>query len=285
LDTFLRLKGTGVLRIIEVVNSHVDVQEQILSEEHAALGLPYRGILPAEKNRRLREYEEADYILCPSSFVERSLLSRGISAHKIIKNTYGFRSLPNSDAPPSSRPPGRVLYVGTISVRKGLRYLVEGFCALKRTDIELWLVGPITDATGLENHLLPPNVKLKGILKGELLSAAYRGSSIFVLPSIEEGQALVTAEALSFGLPVIATQNSGADDIITDGLEGFIVEAKNSAVIKEKLSVLLEDANLRLRMSDAASVKAKHLGGWASSGQNLVAKLGSLRGKIRNEKQ
>lgn len=276
LHTFRALRGSRTLRILEVVNSHVTTQEEILADEYQHCGLPYQPIYGPEKRRRLAEYEEADYILCPSEFVRRSFLSRGFSPERLIKNAYGF-TRPGTGSGTKTRQEGfQILYVGSINVRKGLRYLGEAFRELRVPGKQLKLVGPLTRETGLENLSLPEGVAFTGSLKGEELANAYAAADVFVLPSVEEGLALVMAEALSFGLPVIATDHTGADDLFTDGREGFIVPSGQAGGIADRLQTLAGSRELREQMSAAARRRAAALGGWDASGENLVRLLQSL---------
>lgn len=280
LGTMRALRGSPTVRVIEVVNSHVEHQEQLLKEEYARCGAGYTPVYAPELKRRLAEYEEADYILCPSEFVRRSFLARGFAPGKILKNIYGVSppcepARPAATAKPRSL---RILFVGTISIRKGVRYLVEAFRKVRVPGKELWLVGPPSAPTGLENILLPEGVSFRGVLKGEALRAAYQGADIFVLPSVEEGMALVMGEAMGNGLPVIATTNTGADDLYTDGVEGFIVPAGNADMLADKIQCLADDILLRTRMRAVALSRARVLGGWEVSGAALVKTLTQLSG-------
>jgi len=96
------------------------------------------------------------------------------------------------------------------------------------------------------------------------LAYYYSQASIFVLPSIEDGFGLVLAEAMACGLPIVATTNTGAPDLITDGVEGFIVPIRNPLALREKVLRLYEDPVLREEMSAAALRRAHGLGGWKS---------------------
>jgi starch synthase len=125
----------------------------------------------------------------------------------------------------------------------------------------------------------PAHTLFRGVLKGEALAQAYREASVFVLPTVEEGLALVLGEALSFGVPVIATDNSGAADLFESGREGFIVPIRDPAAITEKLQNLADDPALRERMSEAARGRAQTLQGWQSAGEKLVETLTNLAGK------
>jgi glycosyltransferase involved in cell wall biosynthesis len=227
-------------------------------------------------DERLLGYEEADYILCPSEWVKRSFVERGFPADKILKNPYGMNLAPKGDMFQRGRESFRILFVGQINFRKGLRYLIEAFRQIRHPNKELILVGPITPVTGLEKTTLPLGVTFKGELKGDSLTNAYRMADIFCLPSIEEGLALVMGEALSFGLPVVATSHTGAEDLFTDGREGFIVSPFSAAALTEAIQQLADDHNLRTVMSIAAIQRAESLGGWDQSVDALAATLVSL---------
>jgi starch synthase len=279
LDTMKRLRGTRTIRILEVVNSHICNTEEIMADEHNLRKIPYKGIYYREKRRRTEEYEEADYILCPSEFVIRSFKARGFAPHKLIKNPYGVShaAIPAARTEPAvSTTRFRVLYVGSINIRKGLSYLVEAFVRLDAPNKELWLVGPLTEAPGIDLGQLPINVHLRGVLKGEQLAEAYASSDVFVLPSVEEGLALVLGEALSFGLPLIATTNTGADDLFSDGIEGFIVPIRDPGAIHQKLQILAEDKTLRRTISENACQRAKVLRETPSGAESLVQLMKKL---------
>lgn len=276
LATSRRLRDSPVIRVAEVVNSHVLNQDEILREEHRLVGVPYEGIYSREIATRTAEYEEVDYILCPSEFVRRSFLSRGFSPERIVKNPFGFEQPAQSMRQAKMDDVFRVLYVGSLSVRKGLRYLVEAFKQFRHPRKELVLVGPESRPTGLESLVLPDDVRIIGELKGSNLAAAYASATVFVLPTVEEGLALVMAEALSYGLPVIATENSGAEDLFEDGNQGFIVPIRDPGAIAVRLKQLADDPALREQMAEAALRRAADLAGWEVSGDRLVSQLQKL---------
>jgi glycosyltransferase involved in cell wall biosynthesis len=273
LRTANRLKGSRTLRMVEAVNSHVLVQQRIMTEEYKRLGLPIKEFHAREVARRVAEIETADAILCPSEFVRNSYVEQGIPKERIFKVPYGFE--PQKAVPPStSRGTGfRVLYVGQISVRKGLRYLFEAFEALRHPGKELVIVGPMTGVTGIADVQPPAGTKFLGVLKGEALAEAYRSATAFVLPSIEEGLGLVSGEALSFGLPVIATVNTGGTDLFDEGVEGFHVPIRDPAAIAEKLQMLADDPGLLARMSAAAFARTQSIASHEQTARNLVENL------------
>ncbi|TRW24635.1 glycosyltransferase family 4 protein [Flavobacterium zepuense] len=270
-------KGKKVITVAEAVNSHVDYQERLLKEEHLNYNLPWTPFNVEEKKRRIQEYELADYILLPSEFVKKSFLEYGFPEDKLLKVPFGFNQLPaeaalgikeaNADAEFT------ILYVGSVSVRKGLRYLIEAFNEFNHPNKKLVIVGPKAKVTGLEGIIIPEGATFTGTLKGDELEKAYKSADVFCLPSIEEGLALVLGEAMSYGLPIIATENTGATDIIEDGKDGFIVPIRDSKAISNKLTNLAENKELYRTIKDNAINKAKTLNGWDETGNLLCTTL------------
>jgi len=278
LNASKKAKSKGKIVIVEAVNSHVQYQENLMKEEYESLKLQWQPFHDKEKVRRIEEYHIADYILMPSNFVKRSFIEAGFPEHKLIRVPYGFNQLSGNTelADNIGNDTFTILYVGSISVRKGLRYLIEAFRLLNHPNKKLVIVGPENNPNGLADVVIPEGVVFTGILKGQELEAAYKSASVFCLPSIEEGLALVLGEALSFGVPIIATENTGADDIITNGEEGFIVPIRNSKSIADKLQLLADDEQLYSTMKAKAVKKATGLKGWDETGRLLIASLNDV---------
>ncbi|MFV5690292.1 glycosyltransferase family 4 protein [Flavobacterium sp. ZT3R25] len=264
----------GKITVVEVVNSHVEYQEDLLREEHKSLNLPWEPFHKKDKERRLKEYDAADYILLPSEFVKQSFLAKGFPEEKLLKVPYGF-TIPvqkaNNDV--KAHATFNVLYVGSISVRKGIRYLIEAFKRLEILNKKLTIVGPVEQISGIEGLEITDDIEFVGVLKGADLEKAYQSADVFCLPTIEDGYGLVLGEALSYGLPLITTTNSGGLDLITEGIEGFIVPIRDSLAIYEKLKLLSSDSELLDKMKLAALGKAAGMNGWEASGSILCEKL------------
>jgi alpha-maltose-1-phosphate synthase len=276
LTTTQRLKkeGASTICIMEEVNSHVDNQHAILEEEYNKLGLgKYTERIP-DHEKRLKAYEIADYILCPSGFVRNSFIRKGFEPERLLKVNFGFTPMAALDEQkkPDNNKTFRVLYVGQLHFRKGLRYAVEAFRQLKHPRKEFVIVGPKAGVTGLEKMEMPEGVVFTGTLKGEELKDQYRKASVFVLPSLEEGLALVQLEALSFGVPILITSNTGGDDIINNGQQGFIVEPGNAKALAEKLQQMADDHTMLACMSYEALKTAHAYGSW----ERAVLKLERL---------
>ena len=289
-DIFLFYNGSGlsssrygkrydVISIVEVVNSHVEFQEEILRKEYELLDLPWEPFPEDEKNRRLTEYREANYILLPSEFVKRSFIEKGFPENKLLKVPYGFNKSAGVklvNKLESQYHPFTVLYVGSISVRKGIRYLIEAFNMTDNQNKKLVLVGPNTNDGSLNGLHISSDIVFTGPLKGEALENVYKSADVFCLPSIEEGLALVLGEAISYGLPIIATCNTGADDIMVDGKEGFIVPIRNSKAIADKLQILADSPTLLRQMRNDSYAKSREFNGWEDTKKALIEALDSI---------
>lgn len=274
LRTFEQLRGSRTLAVVEAVNGHVLAQQRIMREETERLGLPLTGFPPREVARRVREYEMADAVLCPSGFVKETFVTEGVPADRVHVVPYGIPQ-PETDAPARSSTDDtfRVLYVGQITPRKGVRYLLEAFALLRHPKKELVVVGPRSNPSGLEGVPVPGHVRFAGVLKGEALARAYREAGVFVLPTLEEGLALVLGEALAHGTPVITTVNSGGADLFQDGEEGFLTPIRDPAALAARMQQLADDPKLRERLSHAALARGRALGGWDATERRLVETL------------
>jgi glycosyltransferase involved in cell wall biosynthesis len=101
-------------------------------------------------------------------------------------------------------------------------------------------------------------------------------SHVMVLPSIEEGLALVQAQALACGCPAIGTHHTGAEDLFTDGKEGFVVPIRNPRSISDRLQLLADDPQRRDSMSEAALERVKGMGGWEEYGNKMAQLMTDL---------
>lgn len=281
LHTTRRLKREGhpTLCVMEEVNSHMECCHSIMKAEYEKLGLgAYTGRFQ-DHDLRLKAYEEADVILCPSGFVRRSFLEKGFAPERLLTVNFGF-TLPKSGnsatATPAEGERFRLLYVGQLHFRKGLRYAIEAFRALKHPGKELVIVGPAAKVTGLEGVSIPDGVTFTGVLKGAALTNAYASASAFVLPTMEEGLALVLGEAMVAGLPIVATNHSGGDDLINDGVEGFIVPAGDADALAVAFQKLADSPDLRDKMGKAAIARARELGNWDVAAGKLIDGFSSV---------
>jgi glycosyltransferase involved in cell wall biosynthesis len=268
----LKKERSGTVCVMEEVNSHVDNQFAIMQEEYRSLGYgSYPEKIP-DHTMRLKAYESSDYILCPSEFVRRSFIEKGFDQERLLKVNFGFTPMKTATGTSVTEDKEcfRVLYVGQLHFRKGLRYAIEAFKRLKHPKKEFVIVGAKSGITGLEKIQLPKEVVFTGTLKGEELNDQYRKASVFILPSLEEGLALVQLEALSFGIPILITTSTGGDDIIKNGVHGFIVPPADANALAEKLQEMADDKQLLQSMSHQALEAAHAYGSWDLAVQRLA---------------
>lgn len=254
LKSLLRSKEMGMMTMVKHASSHPIYQAKLLTEEYARWGRQFR-VIKAISRRSAIELEMADYVCVPSDFVYQSFLAQDFSEERLLKIPFGSdteRYYPPEQQTPH---PFRVLFVGQIGLRKGVPDLLEAWRQLAWHDAELWLVGNVSAEF---KSLLPrwnglPGLKLIRYIPDPVV--LYQQSDLFVFPTIEEGSALVTYEALACGLPTVTTQNSGS--IIRDGIEGFIIPIRDADAVAQKMEVLRSDDRLRHEMGQRARQRSE----------------------------
>ena len=254
IESIRRAKKLGAKTIVERGSTHIKFQDKILTEAYEGAGLKWEGIHPGLIEREMQEYAEADHIAVPTTFVRDSFAQYGIPTSKIFVVPYGcslsaFRPSPKRDDV------FRVIHCGQISIRKGAHLLIQAFNELKLKNAELWLIGGLSpEILSVLARTANPTIQVKGPFPQTELQKYYSQGSVFCIASWEEGLAMVIPQALSCGLPVVATYNSGAPELVEDGRTGFLIPVGSVAAIKEKLLQLYEDRDLLAQM--AANVVA-----------------------------
>lgn len=271
LSTIRYARSRGIRTVLERGSSHIEYQTALLTEEFDRWGLRFRATHPAIVDRELQEYDEADRIAVPSEFVHRSFIEKGMQGAKLIRVPYGV-SLRHFFTEPKRDRVFRIVHCGGISLRKGVPYLLQAFSELDLPNTELWLIGRI--APEMED-ILPrfthPGIVLKGAFAQGELRSLYTQCSVFCIASIEEGLAMVIAQAMASGLPVIHTPNSGGQDLVRDGIEGYCVGIRDIDALKEAIMRLYSDEALRSAMSASASERARAGASWDQYGDRIVA--------------
>lgn len=196
--------------------------------------------------REQEEWDLADRIVAGSHFVAEGLEACGVAREKISVVPYGVdasRFSPAAERNSAGRPL-RVLFVGEVGLRKGAPYLLEALNRLDRRTVDARLAGSVVLAPDRLARY-EGRVQLLGPVPRSEMPELFRWADVFVLPSIVEGSATVTYEALMSGLPVITTANSGS--IVRDGESGRIVAVRNSAAIADAITEYAEDRTLLKR--------------------------------------
>ena len=282
LKTGRRLQRMGGRFICDRGSSHQRYQEQIVSEEYRRWGVerPVTDIRDIVREEEI--YSVADLITVPSSFAARSFIEMGVPQEKIRTIPYGVRleNFRRTGEPPKDR--FEVLFAGSVGLRKGVPYLLEAFSQLRHSSKRLRLAGAIhPDIRQVLERLPMENVEVLGAVPQTRLVELMSTSHVMVLPSIEEGLALVQGQALACGCPVIASTQTGGEDLFSDQVEGFIVPLRDPAALTERMQQLADDPALQQRMSEAALKRVHMLGGWKDYGDRWEQLLKELIGSPR----
>ena len=203
--------------------------------------------------RKDEELALADVIVTPSLFSRESLAAAPNLKASIHVIPYGGPAIrePIDDAP---REKLRVLFVGALSQAKGLGYLLEAAARFEK-QIELTLIGQRLSATVPPQTVLDRYRYLPSLPHDQLLGEMSR-HDVLVFPSLHEGFGLVLLEAMAQGTVPIATNHTGAPDVIEDGVDGFVIPIRSAEAIAEKLDLLLHDRKRLAAMKAAARRKA-----------------------------
>ena len=164
-----------------------------------------------------------------------------------------------------------VLFVGHLSVRKGAHDLLTSFEKFDYSNKRLIIAGTISSDVlkAYGSALSSCNVRVLGALDQDSVRQEMGRADVLVLPSIDDGFGMVMAEALACGCPVIASAHTGATDLFTDGVEGFVVPIRSPQEIAEKLHLLAARPDVRKAMSEAAIERVQSLGGWSQYGSRI----------------
>ena len=260
--TFAVAKQRGIRCLYDLPIAFYRTSQAIQSEEAERFPELFTALQsvqePAEKlARKEQEIQLADHIFVASSITKRSLLDAGISPEKISVIPYGapieyFHPQPKPD------PTFRALFVGRVGPRKGVHYLLDAWQQLHLKDAELLLIG----VNELPKNWLAKydqSTRYLSSVPHKSLNTHYSSASVFVFPSLVEGFGLVLLEAMACGIPVITTPNTAGPDIITDGVEGFIIPIRDVDAIKEKLDWCYRHPEALKEMGKAARRKAEQL--------------------------
>lgn len=289
--TFAAARDLGLRRLYDLPIAYWETSRRLLAAEcerwpawRDAIG----GVddSPQKLARKQRELELAEVVFCPSDFVADSLPSWTRDGRRIVVAPFGSpdiavdggRRTEDGALRPSSgslREAGnagkklRVLFAGSMSQRKGLADLFAAVKQLDRRDIELVVLGSPLAPMEFYRREYPDFVYEPTRPHDEVLRLM-RSCDVLVLPSIVEGRALVVQEAMSQGLPVVITRNTGAADMVESGITGFLVHPGRPGQVAERLAWFLDHREALPEMAAAAGRKAAEVT-WANYGNRIVS--------------
>ena len=278
--SFEQLSPRGIPLVLTALNMHIDALAEALTDEHKRLQISLPTFIhPRMRQRIHREIELATYVRAVSEASKQSLIDRGVPADKIevilpAVDLDHFRPAPQKDDV------FRVLAVCTIDARKGAYYLLQAFEKAAIPNSELVIIGATGDSwarqmlAGFTSRLSNIRIQSADVLK-EPVEATYGQASVFVHPAIEDGFALAVGQALACGKPVIATRQTGASQLISEGENGYVLECRDVDGLVDRLRLLSHDHALRTRLSNMAPAAVAKLGypSFASNVARLYRRL------------
>lgn len=253
-----KAKKNNIKTIYFLNNSSPSFREKI-KKEYRQLGLlSHYNKEEITITRKINQnIQDADYIGCISSFQRKTYVDEGILDDKKAFTTimgvdtqifYKKKIMNNKFI---------VIAVGNEFVRKGFKYLIEGFNNLKLSNSELWIIcGDNINLIKKISKLEKNNLIIKPVSEFELPNL-YNQASVFCLPTLEEGAPAVITQAMACGLPVILTRNCQGPDIINNSQNGFIIDDRDSSIISEKIKFFYDNPKKRIEMGNSCAIYAK----------------------------
>lgn len=277
---FRTAETRGLKRIYELPIAYWGTSHTLLEQE--AERLPgWRATLGAfeggeeKATRKEAELRLAEMVVCPSRFVIDSLpgWARGKT---VVLAPFGSpeAALKSESARDGRSRPLRVLFVGSLSQRKGLGDLFAAMKRLQRSDVELVVMGSLVAPLPFYRRELPDFIYEPPRAHGEVL-ALMQSCDVLVLPSIVEGRALVLQEAMSQGVPLVITANTGGADLIEQGRTGFLVPIRDPAAIARALDWMADHREETAAMGRLAKAKAATYT-WSEYGKTIADAIDRL---------
>jgi glycosyltransferase involved in cell wall biosynthesis len=222
-----KAKKMGAKTLLMRFSTHHLHQQRVLQEIYARNGMK---VFPNGLYKTLKEYKLADYFLVLSEYCKYTYVLNGISPDQVFVVPPGMDVDKFSFAEPHTDP-FRVLFIGTNAIRKGLSYLLKAWGEL----VDEGLKGELIIRSGVSQQPMKNVVFIPQWLSEDKAIDLYRKSSVTILPSLEEGCAGTNLESMACGRPIIATNVSGAEDIIDNYKEGILIPPCDVKAIKEAI--------------------------------------------------
>jgi glycosyltransferase involved in cell wall biosynthesis len=273
-------------RILFQLHPHPASVRSILREERrlhpdcaSSLDKEWELALPESDFERLvEEVAMAQHWIVASQFTKQTLVDNDIPAERIKVVPYGIdlKAFSAKRESSFSGRPLRLLFVGTLGQRKGIKYLVKALELLPAGSVELTVCGrPVDDLAIFRESRVP--IQLRPSISAQGLLEAYGTADVFVFPSLAEGFAHVLLEAMASGLPIISTTRTAAPDLIEHGREGFVINPGSPAELASHIEEFLRQPDLVRSMGEAARRRAEYFT-WKRFRQDVAEFVGDIVG-------
>jgi glycosyltransferase involved in cell wall biosynthesis len=249
LETLQMLKTRGIFTVVDQIDPGRTEEEIVYAEAQKWPGWQHLpGRIPESYFRRLgQEWDTADLVLVNSEWSKQAVIRQGVAAEKVCIVPLAYEP-ERVYVRPKERHDGplRVLWLGTVNLRKGIPYLVEAARELVGGNVRFIVAGPL-EISDEAVRSAPASVEFLGRVTRDRTGDAYRNADVFVLPTMSDGFAITQIEAMGYGLPVITTPNCG--EVVTDGVDGLIVPAGDGKALAAAIARLDADRGLLHEMS------------------------------------
>jgi hypothetical protein len=243
-DSLIAARHAGMQTWCELATAHVVAARRILGEEaelHPEWAFSIDNLVfPASYEQRLMEEPLlADKVVVASQFTRETILEIGVEASNIIYLPLGcdIQHVPYEEKKEDnfSDRPLKLLYAGTVTQRKGIKYLLQAMKQLNPgTDVELHIIGGVQGGADEMNRYAEWFTYHAPVSQRELFNL-YGDYDALVLPTIFEGFGLVIVEAMAAGLPVITTPHSIGPELIEDDVNGYIIPIRDVDALKNAI--------------------------------------------------
>ena len=273
-SSFARAKQLGMQCSYELPIAHWATVRRLLAEE-AERYPEWEPTLestrePEEKLfRKEEELRLADRITCPSKFVFDSIPSEIRQKTPCQISPFGSPQCEPVDFELSQKSEIlKLLFVGSMSQRKGLADLFEALKLLKGEPVSLSILGQPSMPMEFYRKQFPDFEFYPTCTNSKVREIMHQHDAL-VLPSIVEGRALVQQEALSCGLPIIVTSNAGGEDLVEEGVTGHLVPIRSPEKIAEAICSMMANKKNRDEIQKLCQKKAREYT-WAKYAQNII---------------
>lgn len=270
-------RDNNMLTILERGSSHIQYQDEVLREEYSRYGKTF-SVDHRVIAKELEEYSLADYIAVPSNFVRNSFIEKGVSESKLILNPYGASKSFQASEVRTDRKNSKftIVYLGSLTIRKGLRYLFEAIDLLDipHSDYEVWFIGSVSaEVQPLVEKYKKENWVFFGHINHYELRDHLEKCHVGIQPSVEEGLSMVIPQMMASGVTMIVTPNSGGENIINDGVNGLVVPIRTPAAIASGIKRLYTNRTLLKQMGENAAASIKEGFTWNDYGDRYWANI------------
>lgn len=248
--------------MIENPSMHPRDWQSAVLRECAAWGVRPRDchtLIPGPLMRHMeKEFALADFVVVPSAIAAESFARAGLGSKALVMHAGIDESLFKPADSIEDHKRFRVCYAGRLDLGKGIVYLLKAWKMLALKDAELVLVGQVAaEMNALIGEYSSPGVRFEGYLPAAQLAEMYRKADVFAFPSVNEGLARVLLEAMASGLPIVATDFSGAADCITPGVEGTVIPARDVDALAQSLLWHYQNREATREMGKAARARVE----------------------------